>query len=419
MMRLTGCIVVLGAAIATAGCYSEDHTHAVPDDAKQRAIAAKEALFTRLSGRLKEVMQSAGPVKAIEVCSQEANEIAQAVSKEQKVKIGRTSHRLRNPGNQPPAWARKLIAEKPGEPRFVEIDAKTTGALLPIKLQARCLMCHGEEDKLAPGVSEQLARLYPEDQATGFKEGDLRGWFWVEAPVEAEPEEASPKIESEQAMIQYGKMHEVIGQKKHHGRVELANVARSRNVYAVGAIEGLSGEVTLVDSQVVATQVNNAGEISTAGKPGLQATLLIGRSVAQWKEFTVESDVAPGEFDAYLARIAEENSVDLSKPAMFTIEGEFSDCCFHVINGACPVHAELHGVEMADGVKPYKTTQARIRGKLVGVYARNAAGVITHPGTSTHTHIVFHRGDGPVQLTAHVEATGIVAGSVLRFPAPE
>ena len=27
-----------------------------------------------------------------------------------------------------------------------------------------------------------LAKEYPADQATGFKENDLRGWFWVEVP---------------------------------------------------------------------------------------------------------------------------------------------------------------------------------------------------------------------------------------------
>jgi hypothetical protein len=27
-----------------------------------------------------------------------------------------------------------------------------------------------------------LAARYPDDRATGFAPGDLRGWFWVEVP---------------------------------------------------------------------------------------------------------------------------------------------------------------------------------------------------------------------------------------------
>jgi hypothetical protein len=32
-------------------------------------------------------------------------------------------------------------------------------------------------------VKEALAEHYPEDQATGFQEGDLRGWFCIEVPA--------------------------------------------------------------------------------------------------------------------------------------------------------------------------------------------------------------------------------------------
>jgi hypothetical protein len=40
-----------------------------------------------------------------------------------------------------------------------------------------CLLCHGAQ--LAPGVSQVLTELYPEDKATGFSMGDIRGAFVV------------------------------------------------------------------------------------------------------------------------------------------------------------------------------------------------------------------------------------------------
>jgi len=42
-----------------------------------------------------------------------------------------------------------------------------------------CLQCHGMEEDLAPDVVEQLTKLYPDDTATGFSQGDLRGAFVV------------------------------------------------------------------------------------------------------------------------------------------------------------------------------------------------------------------------------------------------
>jgi len=44
-------------------------------------------------------------------------------------------------------------------------------------------MCHGPEDTIPQDVKDAIGEHYPEDQATGFRKGDLRGWFWVEVPA--------------------------------------------------------------------------------------------------------------------------------------------------------------------------------------------------------------------------------------------
>ncbi len=157
---------------------------------QERAIAARDALFKQLSTRLVNAMSNGGPASAIEVCGTEAPRIAMAVGEEFGVAIGRTSFRLRNPKNQPPPWAGTLIDERPTETRFVELPDGRTGALLPIMLKSQCLVCHGPDEQIAEKVKTQLTKQYPDDQATGFEEGDLRGWFWVEVPAGAEAEAA-------------------------------------------------------------------------------------------------------------------------------------------------------------------------------------------------------------------------------------
>lgn len=155
----------------------------VPTQSQQdRMLAAKEALFTRLSGRLMEVMGSQGPAAAILVCQQEAPKIASDVSEEQGLRIGRTGVRLRNPNNAAPPWATALTQANIDTPMFATLSNGHAAALLPIKLQAQCVMCHGSKEQLAPVIQEQLSKLYPDDQATGFREGELRGWFWIDLP---------------------------------------------------------------------------------------------------------------------------------------------------------------------------------------------------------------------------------------------
>ena len=149
---------------------------------RDKALAGRDAMFAALKGRLMEVMGADGPVAAISVCSKEAPQIAERISQEHGLKIGRTSFRLRNAHNVPPSWATQLVAERVAEPRYLTQGGKLA-ALLPIRMQAPCLMCHAAADTIPPPVKDAIAKHYPEDQATGFEEGDLRGWFHVEVPA--------------------------------------------------------------------------------------------------------------------------------------------------------------------------------------------------------------------------------------------
>lgn len=144
------------------------------------AAKAKDELFTKLSARLMAVMQADGPVAAIDVCSKEAVTLADAVGKAHGVEIGRTSYKLRNPANSPRNWAKPFVDNRTDTPQHVLLEDGSLGALFPIHLKVKCLMCHGQPDDILDVVKPQLANLYPNDDATGFKLDELRGWFWVE-----------------------------------------------------------------------------------------------------------------------------------------------------------------------------------------------------------------------------------------------
>jgi hypothetical protein len=98
--------------------------------------------------------------------------------------IGRTSARLRNRDNAPRAWVKPLLDDlvkaRPEDrgPRTVDLDDGGLGVVLPIATGRPCLQCHGVD--VADDVKTAIARRYPRDEATGFREGDLRGVFWVE-----------------------------------------------------------------------------------------------------------------------------------------------------------------------------------------------------------------------------------------------
>ncbi|MBW2422106.1 MAG: DUF3365 domain-containing protein [Deltaproteobacteria bacterium] len=123
-----------------------------------------------------------GPDAAIEVCKLRAPRIA-AESSSSEVRVGRTSHKLRNPANAPSSWLKPLLARylanpDQRDPEAVALEGGGVGYVEPIFVQSKCLVCHGEE--IAEPLLTRIEELYPEDRATGFRVGDLRGLFWVE-----------------------------------------------------------------------------------------------------------------------------------------------------------------------------------------------------------------------------------------------
>jgi thiamine biosynthesis lipoprotein len=150
-----------------------------------QALALGQATVAPFKKALKAALQrgmASGPEKALQTCRLEAPRIAQA-SAAPDVELGRTSHRLRNPANAPRPWVEPLLAryasgEAPIAAQVVSISEGRIGYVEPIRAEALCLTCHGE--RLPPPVATEIARLYPEDQATGFAEGDFRGVFWAE-----------------------------------------------------------------------------------------------------------------------------------------------------------------------------------------------------------------------------------------------
>lgn len=153
---------------------------------RSEAARARDALSQRLLGELTSALESGGPAGAIPVCRDRAPRIAHEVSAEYGLRIGRTSHRLRNRDNAPPAWAAELVDAKSGETSYLELPGGSLGVLFPIRTAPPCLVCHGET--IPTEVTEVLAKNYSDDRATGFRAGELRGWFWIEVPNGTPPQ---------------------------------------------------------------------------------------------------------------------------------------------------------------------------------------------------------------------------------------
>jgi hypothetical protein len=177
-------LVLFLAALAAQPAAAEDPAPWVMD-----SRAAAQALGSRLMGELTAALAKS-PAAAIDVCSERAPRIAAEEAAARGAEIGRTALRFRNPDNAPEAWQRRGLESfatalaagaDPATLEFTEV-AGTDGTverrwMKPIMTGPLCLTCHGET--LAPEVAAAVQARYPDDRATGFAAGDLRGAFYV------------------------------------------------------------------------------------------------------------------------------------------------------------------------------------------------------------------------------------------------
>jgi len=161
----------------------------------KRTLASKD-IIKEFGGELKEQLQSAmksgGPIAAMTVCYEQAPIIANKLSERTGWDIHRTSLKPRH--TKPDAWETSImqsfeqrqadgdkfkslfnqdISEVNGQASFRYMQA--------IETQHVCLVCHGEN--VAPEIAQKIKKLYPNDTATGFKLGDIRGAFSIVQPL--------------------------------------------------------------------------------------------------------------------------------------------------------------------------------------------------------------------------------------------
>ncbi|MFP4638901.1 MAG: Tll0287-like domain-containing protein [Guyparkeria sp.] len=154
---------------------------------------AAQSFGKTLKGELQAAMKSGGPTAAVEVCHERAPEIAADLSEETGFTLRRTS--LKPRATKPTSWETAVLLDfeqqrakgtAPADIEWhevVEADGdKELRYMKAIGTDDVCLSCHGEN--VDPDLLAKIEKLYPEDQATGFKKGDIRGAFSIHAPLD-------------------------------------------------------------------------------------------------------------------------------------------------------------------------------------------------------------------------------------------
>lgn len=203
----------------------------------------------------------------------------------------------------------------------------------------------------------------------------------------------------------WGALREMIHDGRVEGRVELASVV-GPSVVGLGALEGMRGEVTILDGAAWVAIGTRDGGRATKLVGDQRAALLVAATVPAWRRVVIESDIAASALDARIEQYIAAAGLPVDQPIPFRIEGEVGTR-WHVLEGP-----------PAPGSSPHDHTRNAVTGRfdgtatIVGFYSKHHVGVFTHMGHTVHAHILEPR----TALSAHADELMVKAGSVLELP---
>jgi len=148
---------------------------------------------TQLLAQLQQAIAANGHAGALNFCKVNALPILKSLETKHAVTLRRVSSRPRNPLDAPNADEIPLLdaysynAENniSADPSIQKLQQGEVFLYTkPITISsAMCLSCHGDPKKdIAPETAAKLKQLYPQDPATGYAEGDLRGMWALRLP---------------------------------------------------------------------------------------------------------------------------------------------------------------------------------------------------------------------------------------------
>lgn len=173
---------------ALAGGNTADSTASTRTD-EARTLVGR--FVGQLKPQLKQAMAAGGPAHAVAVCAEVAPALMDRLSAETGWQVRRVSLQARNAERaEPDAWERAVLQQfaarqAAGTPASqLQQAAVTDGRFRYMQAQGTeglCLACHGET--LSPAVQAALDTHYPDDRATGYQLGEVRGAISLIAPA--------------------------------------------------------------------------------------------------------------------------------------------------------------------------------------------------------------------------------------------
>ncbi len=215
----------------------------------------------------------------------------------------------------------------------------------------------------------------------------------------AEPQDAPSNRGGAVVAVRWsGELKNVMMKGDLRGTIELKPLTRLAHLYAVGALEGLQGEITVLDGRFSIARVKD-GKVVVSEVPHGKACTLVYAQVECWKELPLpRATKSLDRLEASLLDAAKNEGINVNRPFPFLVKGKVTEAKYHVLRHPGDLK-DSHDVHDKAQVK-YVLKDSAV--ELLGFYSDKHLGIFTCGG-NLHVHV--RSGDG--KASGHLDEVSL------------
>lgn len=190
--------------------------------------------------------------------------------------------------------------------------------------------------------------------------------------------------------------------------IDMETLSDQQNLYALGAYQGLKGEIQIFDNKPVNSVVRN-GNVVIENNFDQKAALLVYASVSDWDGIRIPAGiVTKAELENFVFESAQKRGLE-EKPFPFLVVGKAENISWHVVDWNPQDTVHTHEKHKNSGVN---ATFQDIDVEVLGFYSKDHTGIFTHHTTDMHLH--FRSKDE--QWAGHVDDLTLGENMILKLP---
>ena len=179
-----------------------------------------------------------------------------------------------------------------------------------------------------------------------------------------------------------GEMKNVMWKGQLYGNIKLDTIANKTNLYGLGPVEYLSGEILIIDGKSYKSTVVSGTTMKVEETYDIKAPFFGYANISKWTEQALPASIQTiQQLETYLDKVTKKSP----RPFMFKLSGTVEQATIHIVN--LPKGSKVSSPDEAHkGQKNYELKNEQ--SDIIGFFSTEHKAIFTHHDTYLHMHLM-------------------------------